>query len=322
MAEPHHADAAQRGRRARVEPAVLSRRPSPRRRRRGPRRRRDASGATACRVHSRRTPSRERRDATPTRPRRRLNPRDRAHLAPIVTPAHPSMNSSYNIGAPQLRAIKEELTRGTRDTRRIQKLAHGGASQKQLQRCWRRFFRPSDFFAAHRHYVQVDVSADSDDALRRWTAWCESRLRQFVVGLDLTCAARVHATPLEKDSVIDEKRRKTRSFFVGLVFRTDSQGVKFRVDLTPQVREFSARVNCWNLRAEGMDLCLRHTSRDDLPLEVRATEESSSSSDKEVEVEPEMDRPQPEVSAAPAPATLSYADMLRRKGLPVKRVAA
>lgn len=300
----------------------MSRRPSPRRRRRGPRRRRDASGATACRVHSRRTPSRERRDATPTRPRRRLNPRDRAHLAPIVTPAHPSMNSSYNIGAPQLRAIKEELTRGTRDTRRIQKLAHGGASQKQLQRCWRRFFRPSDFFAAHRHYVQVDVSADSDDALRRWTAWCESRLRQFVVGLDLTCAARVHATPLEKDSVIDEKRRKTRSFFVGLVFRTDSQGVKFRVDLTPQVREFSARVNCWNLRAEGMDLCLRHTSRDDLPLEVRATEESSSSSDEEVEVEPEMDRPQPEVSAAPAPATLSYADMLRRKGLPVKRVAA
>ena len=48
----------------------------------------------------------------------RLNPRDRAHLAPIVTPAHPTMNSSYNVGAPQLRAIQDELKRGVEATRR------------------------------------------------------------------------------------------------------------------------------------------------------------------------------------------------------------
>ena len=119
--------------------------------------------------------------------------------------------------------------------------------------------------------------------------------------------------------------RKTRSFFVGLVFRTDKEGVKFKVDLTPQVREFSARVNCWTLRTEGMDLCLRHTSRDDLPLEVRTVYDSSSDEEEEVQVDPESERPQPE---DPPPATserkprpLSYADMLRRKGLPVKRVA-
>jgi len=211
----------------------------------------------------------------------RLNPRDRAHLAPIVTPAHPSMNSSYNIGAPQLRAIKEELTLGKSETRRIQKLAHSETrTPKQLQRAWRRFFRPSDFFEAHRHYVQVDVSADSDDALRRWTAWCESRLRQFVVALDLETPARVHATPLENTN----GARKTRSFFVGLVFRTDSSGVRFKVDLTPQVREFSARVNCWTLRTEGMDLCLRHTSRDDLPLEVRTVYDSSSEEEEEAAI--------------------------------------
>ena len=254
----------------------------------------------------------------------RLNPRDRAHLAPIVTPAHPSMNSSYNIGAPQLRAIKEELTLGKSETRRIQKLAHSETrTPKQLQRAWRRFFRPSDFFEAHRHYVQVDVSADSDDALRRWTAWCESRLRQFVVALDLETPARVHATPLENTN----GARKTRSFFVGLVFRTDSSGVRFKVDLTPQVREFSARVNCWTLRTEGMDLCLRHTSRDDLPLEVRTVYDSSSEEEEVEQVDPESERPQPEDPPPSQPAEerkprqLSYADMLRRKGLPVKRVA-
>ena len=79
------------------------------------------------------------------------------------------------------------------------------------------------------------------------------------------------------------------------------------------------------MRTEGMDLCLRHTSRDDLPLEVRTVYDSSSEEEEEVQVDPESERPQPE---DPPPATserkprqLSYADMLRRKGLPVKRVA-
>ena len=44
-----------------------------------------------------------------------------------------------------------------------------------------------------------------------------------------------------------------RDFLRRPVFRTDKEGVKFKVDLTPQVREFSARVNCWTLRTEGMD---------------------------------------------------------------------
>lgn len=38
------------------------------------------------------------------------NPRDKAHLMPIITPAYPAMNSSYNVGEPQMRLIRQVST--------------------------------------------------------------------------------------------------------------------------------------------------------------------------------------------------------------------
>ena len=36
----------------------------------------------------------------------RINPKDGVHVMPIITPAYPSMNSSYNVGLPQFRLIQ------------------------------------------------------------------------------------------------------------------------------------------------------------------------------------------------------------------------
>uniref|UniRef100_A0A7S3JTP7 polynucleotide adenylyltransferase n=2 Tax=Aureoumbra lagunensis TaxID=44058 RepID=A0A7S3JTP7_9STRA len=202
----------------------------------------------------------------------RINPRDRAHLAPIVTPAHPTMNSSYNIGEPQLRAIRDELKLGVENTRRIDRLANDLFMTSQsidneeskinrLKDLWREFFGPSDFFHAHRHYVQIDVIAKDDDSLRRWFAWCESRLRGLVVALDTPgyVKARPHATPIEhKDS---SQQRRIRSFFIGLSFEGHVQ----HIDLTPCVRDFSERVNKWEHLAGDMDLELDHVLSDQLP---------------------------------------------------------
>ena len=73
------------------------------------------------------------------------NPKDAMHLMPIITPAYPSMNASYNVGMPQMKRLQHELLRADRI---IKGMVSGEYS-------WDHLFMSNDFFRQHVHYLQV-----------------------------------------------------------------------------------------------------------------------------------------------------------------------
>jgi len=73
------------------------------------------------------------------------NYRDKKALMPIITPCYPPMNSAYNVGAPQLRRLRDEL-------RWASSL---GEDVLAGRKGWDALFAGSDFFRQHANYLQV-----------------------------------------------------------------------------------------------------------------------------------------------------------------------
>ena len=77
---------------------------------------------------------------------------------PIITPAYPAMNSTYNVSESTLNIMKQELQRGTYTTAKIET---EGTS-------WTSLFEKCDFFNMYKAYVQIELVAEKEDEHRKW----------------------------------------------------------------------------------------------------------------------------------------------------------
>ncbi|KAJ4889437.1 Nuclear poly(A) polymerase 1 [Raphanus sativus] len=173
----------------------------------------------------------------------RRNPKDRLHMIPIITPAYPCMNSSYNVSASTLWIMTGEFQRG--------KDICYGSKQSRLGYA----FEPFAFFEAYKNYLQIDISAANVDDLRKWKGWVESRLRQ----LTLKCHPHPH-------DFQDASRPLHCSYFMGLQRKQGvpaAEGEPF--DIRRTVDEFKHTVNGYMLWIPGMEISVSHIKRRSLP---------------------------------------------------------
>ncbi|KAJ4979198.1 hypothetical protein NE237_009978 [Protea cynaroides] len=186
----------------------------------------------------------------------RKYPRDRYHMMPIITPAYPCMNSSYNVSSSTLRVMTEEFRRGNEICE----------AMEQNKADWNTLFEPYPFFEVYKNYLQIDITAENDDELRKWKGWVESRLRQLTLKIERHTFGMLQCHPHPSD-FSDKSRPFHCCYFMGLQRKQGlpaSEGKQF--DIRATVEEFKHTVGMYTLWKPGMEIHVSHIRHKNIPL--------------------------------------------------------
>ncbi|KAI3727271.1 hypothetical protein L1987_67083 [Smallanthus sonchifolius] len=189
----------------------------------------------------------------------RRNPKDGTHHMPIITPAYPCMNSSYNDSASTLRVMTDQFLFGNRICETIE------LNKAQ----WPALFEPYMFFESYRNYLQVDIVAANADDLRLWKGWVESRLRQLTLMIECDTLGKLQCRPYPHDYSDPLKQCSHGAFFMGLQRKQGEvilEGQQF--DIRGTVDEFRRSVYMYAFWMPGMEIYVSHVHRKQIPLYV------------------------------------------------------
>ena len=148
------------------------------------------------------------------------NYRDRFAKMPIITPAYPCMNSSFNVSESSRTIMLQEFMRGKAILDRIfiqsatahssgtGVLSNGALGVAASDKLWNSLFAPSDFFGKYPLYLAVDMFSYSVN-FDRWKGYTESRLRKLVELLETDNGLEtIHLHPIHYEHVTSAVAKK------------------------------------------------------------------------------------------------------------------
>ncbi|GER46045.1 poly(A) polymerase [Striga asiatica] len=158
----------------------------------------------------------------------RRNYKDRLHLMPIITPAYPCMNSSFNVSTSTLRVMMEEFQRGN-------------------------------------EMCEIDIATENDEDMMNWKGWVESRIRLLTLKIerDTSGVLQCHPHPGEFS---DKAKPFHHNYFMGIRRKqgTNPQdGEQFDIRMT--VEDFKRDVYAYSFWKPSMWIHVCHVKRKDIP---------------------------------------------------------
>ncbi|NXX50834.1 PAPOG polymerase, partial [Tricholaema leucomelas] len=188
----------------------------------------------------------------------RVNISDRYHVMPIITPAYPQQNSSYNVSMSTRAVMVEEFKHGLEVTKEILQGKSG----------WSKLFEPLNFFRKYKHYIVLTASASTKKHHLEWIGLVESKIRVLVASLErheFITLAHVKPEAFPGKQEVREQSECASMWFLGIVFKKVEKGERVNIDLTSVVQSFTDTVyrqaNSLNMLKEDMKIEVAHVKR-------------------------------------------------------------
>ncbi|XP_043279143.1 poly(A) polymerase type 3 isoform X2 [Venturia canescens] len=186
----------------------------------------------------------------------RVNISDRYHLMPIITPAYPQQNSTFNVSVSTRTIMQEAFESGLSITEEI---IMGKAT-------WDKLFEPPNFFCKYKHYIVLLASSSTAEDQLEWCGLVESKIRHLIGTLErnphITLA---HVNPEGFAPMNPTHGNNCSMWFIGLLF---AKSENLNVDLTYDIRSFNETIerlaDQLKVLKEGMLIEAKHVKRKDL----------------------------------------------------------
>ncbi|KAB1266832.1 Poly polymerase gamma [Camelus dromedarius] len=162
----------------------------------------------------------------------RVNPSDRYHLMPIITPAYPQQNSTYNVSTSTRTVMVEEFKQGLAVTDEI----------LQGKSDWSKLLEPPNFFQKYRHYIVLTASASTEENHLEWVGLVESKIRVLVGNLErneFITLAHVNPQSFPGNKEHHKDNNYVSMWFLGIIFRRVENAESVNIDLTYDIQSFT-----------------------------------------------------------------------------------
>ncbi|XP_011350326.1 poly(A) polymerase type 3 isoform X2 [Ooceraea biroi] len=186
----------------------------------------------------------------------RVNVSDRYHLMPIITPAYPQQNSTFNVSVSTRTIMQEAFENGLAITEEI---IMGKAT-------WDKLFEPPNFFGKYKHYIVLLARSSSAEDQLEWCGLVESKIRHLIGTLErnphITLA---HVNPEAFPPLDPEPGKHCSMWFIGLSFaKSESLNIDLTYDIKSFVETIERQAEQINMLKEGMWIEAKHVKRKDL----------------------------------------------------------
>lgn len=99
-------------------------------------------------------------------------------VMPIITPAFPSMNSTFNVSQSTKNVMLTEFEKAAMITNEL--MTNMGTSKIG----WKRLFKKFPFFKAYSHFIEVNILSKNGDDHKKWYGFAEAKIKRLVKNLE------------------------------------------------------------------------------------------------------------------------------------------